>query len=190
MNIMIRGIASWSGGRRLVVLLPVFVALLWLISFSPFWFSEASIKADYGTGTLDLQFGSHATQAITTLDRLGKSGRSAYDAFQVVDLLFPASYALALAGLIWAGWGGARQRWVIILAAVPMFGACLDYLENLLVRVALSTYPDVPTNLLTVSTTVTTLKLSLSYLSQVLAVVAIGLVVYRAFPNRTRRRVA
>lgn len=170
------------------MLLPVFVALLWLISFSPFWFSEASIKAAYGTGTLDLQFGSHAAQAIATLNSLGDSGRSAYDAFQVVDLFFPASYALALAGLIWTGWDGARHRWVIALAAVPMLGAGLDYLENLLVRVALSIYPDVPTNLLTVSTAVTTLKLSLSYLSQALAVLAIGLVVYRAFRSRTGRR--
>lgn len=178
--------AAWVGGRRLVVLVPLFVVLLWLISFSPFWFSEASMQEAYGTGTLDLQFGSDATRAMTTLDALGTEGRRAYDAFQVVDILFPASYAVALAGLIWTGWDGARHRWVLTVTAVPVVGAVLDYAENLLVRVALSSYPDVPGGLLRMSTTVTTVKLSVSYLSEALAGVAVVLLLVRSVRRRGR----
>lgn len=46
--------------------------------------------------------------------------------------------------------GGARRGWVVLLAAVPIVGAGLDYLENLLVRVALSSHPDVPGRVLIV----------------------------------------
>lgn len=59
-------------------------------------------------------------------------------------------------------------------------GAGLDYPENLLAWIALSTYSDIPTGLLAVSTTVTRLKLSLSYLSQALSVLPIGLEAHRA----------
>lgn len=171
----VRRIAEWAGGRRLFVLVPCFVVLLWLISFSPFWFSEQSIKADYGVGTLDLQFANTVDHARATLDQLGDPGRRAYDAFQIIDLIFPASYALALSGLIWTCWGGAGRRWVTYLAAVPIVGAALDYLENLLVRVALTTYPNPSRAELGVGVTVTTAKLVLSYGSQFLVVV--GLVV-------------
>lgn len=165
----------WSAGRPLPLLVLVFVVLLWLISFSSFAFSEASIARAYGTGTLDLQLGADAAQARDTLLRLGASGRQAYDGFQLVDLFFPASYALALSGLIWRTWQGERRAWVIWPAALPVLGAALDYLENALVRVALTTFPDVSDPVLTTSTTVTTVKLSLSYASQ--ALVAIGLLV-------------
>ncbi len=137
----VRSVAEWSSGRRLFVLVPCFVFLLWLISFSPWWFSEATIKADHGIGTLDLQFANSAAHARDTLDLLGPAGRRAYDAFQIIDLLFPLSYALALSGLIWSLWRGVQRPWVAYLAAIPIAGAALDYLENALVRIALNSYP-------------------------------------------------
>lgn len=170
----VRSVAIWSSGRRLYVLVPCFFFLLWLISFSPWWFSEATIKTDHGIGTLDLQFASSAEHARATLDQLGSSGRSAYDSFQIIDVLFPLSYAFGLSGLIWSLWRGLQHRWVVYLAALPLVGAAFDYVENVLVRVALSTYPTVPRGVLAASVTVTTLKLVLSYLSQ--ALVVIGLV--------------
>lgn len=183
MSDLIVRVARRCAGRPLPYLVLVFALLLWLISFSPFWFSEDSITRAYGTGTLDLQFGADAERAHVTLDQLGAAGRADYDGFQVVDLFFPASYALALSGLIWWGWHGDRHRWVTALAAVPLVGAALDYLENALVRTALWTYPDLPDGLLDVSTTVTSTKIALSYVSQ--AAVVLGLVV--AAVRRVRR---
>ena len=155
------------------VLVPCFVFLLWLISFSPWWFSEATIKADHGIGTLDLQFASSADHARATLDQLGSTGRSAYDVFQIVDVLFPLSYALALSGLIWSLWRGVHRRFVVYLAAIPIAGAVLDYLENILVRVALHSYPATSSTELSVSVVVTTVKLVFSYASQLLVVLGL-----------------
>ena len=177
----------WSSGRRLLVLVPCFVALLWLISFSPWWFSEATIKADHGVGTLDLQFASSVAHARATLDQLGPAGRRAYDVFQVVDVVFPVSYALALGGLIWTTWRGARRPWVLVLAAVPLAGAVLDYAENILVRVALASYPDTGRAVLATSVTVTTGKLVLSYAAQALTVVGIVLAAVRWLRHRGAR---
>lgn len=188
MNKWIARVAGWSAGRPLPALVVVFVSLLWLISFSPFRFSEASISEAYGTGTLDLQLGADAGQAAATLDRLGEAGRHAYDQFQIVDLFFPASYALALGGLIWRTWQGGSRRWVALLAAVPMVGAALDYLENALVRAALWTFPDTSQGLLSVSTTVTTTKLLVSYVSQGLVLVGLLLLVVRTVRHRLMAR--
>jgi hypothetical protein len=180
----IRGVVVWSSGRRLLVLVPCFVLTLWLISFSPWWFSEATIKADHGVGTLDLQFGGSSDRARATLDQLGSAGRDAYDAFQIVDIVFPLTYALALSGLIWSTWRGPARPWVLLLATVPIAGATFDYVENVLVRLALSSYPNTSDGVLTAGAAVTTIKLSLSYVSQALVAVGLVLAAIRALRRR------
>lgn len=72
------------------------------------------------------------------------------------------------------------------IAAVPMVGAGLDYVENLLVRIALSTFPDTSLTLLATSTTVTTNKLGASYLSQLLVVLGLFVAAVRWLVGRRR----
>jgi hypothetical protein len=178
-----------SRGPLLAVVVVVFLVLLYLISFAPdVPFSDAYIRrVSGGHGVLDLMFGYGPAAGAAALDALGPQGRSAYNGFQLVDLAFPASYAIGLGSLILALF---RRPWparAYALALVPVVTAAFDYAENVGVFIALRTYPDTSTAALLLASGAGVVKMVGSYGAQ--ALVLAGVVVRLVFTVR-RRRVA
>ena len=175
-----------SRGWRLAVAVAAFAILLYLISFAT-WvpFSAAHIRQiSGGHEVLDLMFGYGPAAGAAALEALGPAGRAAYDGFQLVDIVFPASYAIGLGSLILAlGRPWPRLRW---LALVPVVGAVFDYVENLGVFVALRGYPDPSAAALVVASAAGVVKTILSDVAQVLVVAGVLARVGRALVRRRR----
>ena len=70
---------------------------------------------------------------------------------------------------------------------IPIVGAAFDYVENILVRIALSSFPNNSRAELTASVTVTTIKLVLSYASQWLAGISLVLGLIHVVQTRGKR---
>ncbi len=131
-----------SRGWLLAAVTTAFVGAAYLIGYAPnVPFSVERIKSIAGhQQILDLMFAYSPREGLKTLAALGPNGRQHYNYFQIADVLFPATYALALASWILALF--RRQKLAVALAFVPLVTAIFDYLENLGVFVALRTYPD------------------------------------------------
>ena len=131
-----------SRGWVLAIFFGVFVVMAYLILYvSQVPFSVARIMQLSGDHRiLDLMFAYSPSRGESSLAALGDEGRRHYNYFQISDIVFPATYAMALSGLILA----LFRHWRIAaaLALIPVVTAAFDYLENVGVFVSLRTYPD------------------------------------------------
>lgn len=133
------------------------------------------IERRYGARILDVRCGCSTAEAVDALEKLGDDGRGAYGWYQVADLVFIVSYGAALVGGVRGFRRPARFLWLPVIAVV------FDLAEGVLVRVALSTFPDTPTDVLAVASVCGVLKFATFFFA--VAVVVIGLT-YRSMVGR------
>jgi hypothetical protein len=143
-------------------------------------FSIPTVQRLCGQAPPDMRFGPSAAEVHGFLAACGTSGREAYTALQVADLLYPLVFATFLASslaIVLRHLFPGRPN-LLTLAAVPFVAGAFDYLENVAAWLALSAWPapgvaDGLFGLASVAKTAT------SWASGILLVVAVALFVVR-----------
>lgn len=121
--------------------------------------SGASFERLAGAPVFDFRLAGDDLAALNdTLTRAGAEGRRVYERFMILDIAFPAIYALFWVGLLQRQVGAldAPWRWA---PAVPVLTALIDYGENFLVAGALATHPHTPAWLVSLASACTQAKL-------------------------------
>jgi hypothetical protein len=141
-NIILALIEKTSKKPFIFLLLGVFILLNILMNTPGLPTSTPSMQAISPTFTpFDLQASGYTAATFTAdLDRLGQSGRDIYRNFSLLDIFFPAAYALTLASFIYLIFH-QRRNWLRWLFLIPICTGLLDYVENVFIAIAFSGYP-------------------------------------------------
>lgn len=139
-------LASWKLWAASAAL---FVPFAWMFFASAAPFAIPEVEAACGQAPPDMRFFTTASGMTQFLDDCGPNGRDTYRNMQLADIFYPAiigtfmasSLSLALRRL------SPRKSRTLWLGALPLAGSAFDYLENALVWLALTSYPDsIPTS--------------------------------------------
>jgi hypothetical protein len=127
--------------RNILILLALFL----VFEVAVFPVAGARISAvSGGQGPLDLNLFNPPAQSLEAVAAYGPDGRTTYVIVELTaDLLFPIVYALflSLTLIFLLSRGFPAENGVQRLAALPLFAALCDYLENLGILLMLITYP-------------------------------------------------
>ncbi len=139
-----RAMARLAAVRVWGVVTAVYAAFAAVFFASGAGFSIPHVQQVCGQAPPDMRFTSTAAQVHGFLEACGPSGREAYRALQVADLLYPLVFALVLASslaLVLRLLAPTRRN-LMALAAIPFLAAAFDYLENVGAWLALATWPE------------------------------------------------
>jgi len=116
-----------------------FLILFWLTPLG----APALRKIGHGKPSPDLTFGYRPDETYELIDSYGARGIAHWRRLLLLDLVFPATYALFLALVMdrWVHWAGAGPGWRGLAMACPIVSACADYAENLLLLRVLAALP-------------------------------------------------
>ena len=110
----------------------VLVYLLFQYAFDGMFEATTSHLNELSGSTIpDLKFYYTPDQLKTVFQNFGREGIDEYLDLQLVDMVYPLSYSLLLAVLLFIGYGKTKYRSVTWL---PVVAAAADYTENFLIR--------------------------------------------------------
>jgi hypothetical protein len=138
---VMRRFANW---RLIAFTGVVFAAFAGLLFGSTASFSIGHVQALCGQAPPDVRFFTSAAELQGFMSGCGEAGLTAYRHLQVADLFHPAVSALFMSSAL----AMALSRTVrpgsywLAAAALPLFGAGFDYLENIAMWIALRSYPE------------------------------------------------
>ncbi|MFM7333110.1 MAG: hypothetical protein ACKO2N_24145 [Tabrizicola sp.] len=176
--------------NRLSRPVPLIVLFLLMVGFSTLMnapglpTSGAEFERLSGGPAFDFATGGYTDQDfLAQMTRAGAEGTRVYRNFMLLDLVFPAIYALFWLGLLSRATRTASptaQR-VLIL---PVVTAAIDYLENLLVALNLAALPTPSAGMVTLASASTQAKFIATGLLLAAAVVTLLLWAWRAVRKR------
>jgi len=108
-----------------------------------------------GIGILDFDRGYSVERVREVFDSYGEEGFALYGRIQLLDLVNPAIYSLIFASLIYLLWRDRGHRWVVVL---PLAAGLLDYCENLTLFLLSNSYPEISSQLVTISSALSLIK--------------------------------
>ncbi len=139
--------------------LLVLLALLFLLMYGfhgLFPFSVEKIGAvSGGMGIPDARMYYTYAQLYEMFRHYGPEGRRMYLQLQWVDWIYPLVYSLILASLLFVVYKKTRLRYMVY---VPFMAALFDYVENILLRVSILSFPHMHKGIVQVAGTVTFTK--------------------------------
>jgi hypothetical protein len=109
-----------------------------------------------------------ASYVVDTLTLLGAKGRAEYTVFHIIDYFFLVSYCMVMMSITRLV-VPAKVRWAWIV--FPIIPAALDLVENTLIEIAISSFPNISMGLSKIISITTTLKWSTGILWFVVFVV-------------------
>ncbi len=126
--------------RKGGLLLLVAVQLVFLYAFHGlFPFSVEKIAAiSGGEGLPDAKMYYTYQQLYLLFQHYGSSGRQMYLQLQVVDMVYPLIYSTLLASLLFLIFKKTRLQVVVV---IPFAAAFFDYIENILLRMSVLSFP-------------------------------------------------
>jgi hypothetical protein len=132
-------ISNWPGW----VVSLVFLLVCYFVVNSDFIGTEYVKQVSGGAAILDTFFYYPSGQVFALLTALGEAGRSAYLTLNLLDFLFPISYALFFGISLTMTYTfiyppESKRNWLILL---PFITLLVDYGENICVRLMLVNYP-------------------------------------------------
>jgi hypothetical protein len=140
--ITFRKLIASVGLMVLVTLGALFLGLL-----ACFWLTPIGVPAlkrlAGGKAPPDLRFGYGVDETYQLLDRYGPAGIAHWRRLLLLDMIFPAVYALLFSSLAheWAGFVEAGPIWRFAAIAAPLASCASDYAENLALLRALDNLP-------------------------------------------------
>ncbi len=147
-------------------------------------FSGAELtRVSGGFGPLDVTFGYSTSYVDQALAAYGAAGTAIYARYQLLDVFFPAIYAVFLSGLLFRLFH-TRRSVLAYSYLLPIGGALLDYIENILLFTVVHTYPNASAALINVASLITRVK----FVFPMLAVVALVVGGAQYMLARIRRR--
>ena len=141
-------LATWRGFALLLV--------LYAVVFGTIIMTLSSLTAlTGGIGILDFDRGYSVERVREVFDSYGTEGFALYGRIQLLDLLNPAIYSLIFASLIYLLWKIRGHRWIVIF---PIAAGLLDYCENLTLFFLSRSYPEISSQLVIISSTLSLIK--------------------------------
>lgn len=184
---MFRDISSHISGKLVLILFTAAnaVYMVMLIYSIP-----KLMQYSDGLPLFDMSpFGYNYQDAIALLSALGEEGRSVYVSLQLVlDIFYPILFALCYSALLqWLiGIGQLSNRVWSYLVVVPMLVCLFDYAENIGIWFMLTDYPDLPENLVILSSIFTLIKSSLTMMYFTGLILALCVLVYSKIFRRSK----
>jgi len=156
------------------LLLIITFAVIGAENFGGFSASVPSLlKASGGLPILDMRPWYTAADAYQLFDALGSAGRADNRLlYLTADIIIPLSYSLLL-------WSAISRGALYRFRGLAFLGGAFDYLENIVVLILLSRYPEHLDNLVTLAACFTLLKFLSCGLAIVLAVTGFLIKVFR-----------
>ncbi len=133
-------LSTWRAWLPLATAYAVFAGAFFASS-APF--AIPVVEAACGAAPLDVRTGASADDVHAFLLGCGPTGREAYQALQVADLVYPLVFALFLASslaIVLRRLAPGRPG-LVAWAALPLAASAFDYLENACAWLALAAYP-------------------------------------------------
>lgn len=132
----------------------------------------------------DLQAKGYSTESFTNdLNNLGEEGRNIYKNFLLLDILFPAIYALTFSSLIFLVFR-KRNNWMKWLFVIPLLTGCADYIENTFIAISLVNYPSSNNVTVSLASFATQTKMVLNVLFVLSLVFTIGAWIVTLFQRK------
>ena len=151
MTFAIKLIDRLTTPRAIVMLIFLFGIVFGAILFTLTQLAEVS----GGYGILDFDRGYDMNRVIEVLGSYGSEGMRLNRRIQLLDLLNPALYSLVAATVTRLLWRERGPDWICL---VPLLGGLGDYAENVTLFLMTRAYPDIPTDLVSASSTLSTIK--------------------------------
>jgi len=122
---------------------------------------------------LDLRLTYTPTQANDLFSALGEEGIAVYHSIQLFDMGFPIALAIMLSSTIALTYSSLlpAESKLRLTAIVPFFTAVFDYAENILVWTQMDAYPSTSTQVLLLSSWMSSIKVVLLVMSVSLALI-------------------
>lgn len=162
--------------RKPVIATNVVLLLIWsyLMNAPGLPTSGAELLRISGSPAFDFAYKGYSPAEFTLIvARYGGAGMQVFRNFQLLDLFFPAIYALLWAGVLFNAFR-RRTNWLRLLYAVPLLTATLDYADNLFLAWAVSSYPAVSAVAVRCASAATQLKMVSNALLVLALLAALG----------------
>ncbi len=101
--------------------------------------TTSHLKQISGYSIPDLMFYYTPAQLETVFQHFGEAGIKEYLNLQLIDMVYPVSYSLLLAVLLYIGYGKTKYKTVVWL---PVAAAVSDYTENFILRSMAIHFPE------------------------------------------------
>ena len=150
-KIIVSILARTSTKTGLLLLLALNILLFGLIAST----IRKLMDVSGGIGILDFDRGYTRERVLEVFGSYGEAGMALYSRIQMLDLINPAVYSLLFSSLIFLLVRGSKLAW---LAVIPLIAGSLDYLENLTLYLLAKSFPDIPTKLVSISSSLSIIK--------------------------------
>ena len=159
MNKVVNFLKKWASGKIVVgFFIATMVVYLTMLNYTlPVVKSFAQGKTLFDLSPTGYSY----EYAVSLLEALGVEGRNVYLNLQLpMDFIYPGLFAISYSLLLtWIfGKGYAVDSKIFYFTVIPFFAGFFDYLENIGIIQMIKSYPNVPHELVNVSSTFTILK--------------------------------
>jgi len=155
MDHVIVKILDWTDGRKALLALAAYLINVFLLSLT----DTPLLALSNGQNKPDLTFGYNLQTLSDLFASYGEEGRSLYRANLIIDTPFPL--ILATATILMAAYSLTRNPKVLALLSIaPAAFTVLDLIENPMLYVLVSSYPDLSPPIVMTASLVTRLKLT------------------------------
>ncbi len=163
-------LAKTSGYKVLIFLFALFLLLNYAFN-GLFPFSIQKIKAlsgNLGIPDMDLYYSYDRLSYL--FHEYGAVGKEIYLKLQWVDMIYPLVYSVFFASLLFLFFGKTKFSNLVF---IPFAAATFDFIENIILRISILTYPDMNHLLVHISAVTTFLKWILILLTIVMIIVGL-----------------
>lgn len=158
-NINSTNTSKWRQSKWAIILLWIcFFGVLLMIEVGPYS-SKNLGKYNNGYGTFDMK--SYDTnKVVQVLDNMQQKGFAIYRGYFVFDYLFIIVFGAVQIYLTSIAYGWCKNRKIVtMLSIVPVARGIFDLIENTLLLIVIQSYPNVLSQVITVASSATWLKL-------------------------------
>ena len=113
-----------------------------------------------GLPILDTRITYNYSDVVTLFTALGGEGLGLYTIQQLIDMIFPLLYSLTLTLtlILLIPNSVSKRKWARVVVFLPLIGAALDYLENILIATQIAAFPNLSEIIIGIAASVTWVK--------------------------------
>jgi len=144
-----------------------------LLAVMGIWLTPEMQAISGGLTILDMRIGYTTSDVLELFTALGSEGLALYSILQVIDMLFPLTYASTMTfAMIYLSPDLLKEkRFTKIVFFFPLIAAAFDYLENVLIATQIAAFPALSELAIVVASTVTWLKWMFLFMAFILLII-------------------
>ncbi len=181
-------IKKFANGKTIIYLMIITFAVY---GFMLFYTIPSVMEHSDGIKLFDIQpLGYSFEYAKLFLETLGKEGREIYLFRQLpVDFIYPFLFAVSFSLLLMYLYRKVfnEDSWIYWTCFIPLFAGLFDYCENIGIIIMLTSYPDLSTGLVMITSIYTLTKSLLTIVFWILLLVSLVMIVIRKLKIKKSR---